>query len=161
MSADFELPIHARRGWQGSDFKDIVLFGALFAFFIWRDTGTGDRRTLLGLAAILPAFVVMMAFCYVFDRLTHVQSYGDRYQLFAYAGLAPWTFFSTSRSRSSNRIPYYLESHVTPSGSGSFRELDNRGEWPARPGLPQGLELLSEAGPPSRSQARIQHGWNR
>lgn len=152
MSADFELPIHAPREWQGIDFKGIVLLGAFFAYCIWRDSGRGDRQTLLGLPAILPPSVAVMVFSSGFHRLARVQSDGARYQLFAYAGPPPWRFFSTSRTRSSNRIPYYLESHVTPSGSGGVR---------GRPHPVGGLRFRFGRGPNRSPALGIQDGWNR
>jgi len=46
----------------------------------------------------------MLIFSFIFNRLAHVQSDGPPYKLFAYAGLAPWTFFSTSVTQSSNSL---------------------------------------------------------
>src|SRR5947199_4769804 len=46
----------------------------------------------------------MLIFSFVFNRLAHVHSDGPPYKLFAYAGLAPWTFFSTSITQSSNSL---------------------------------------------------------
>ncbi len=40
----------------------------------------------------------------IFNRLANVQSDGPPYKLFAYAGLAPWTFFSTSVTQASNSL---------------------------------------------------------
>jgi lipopolysaccharide transport system permease protein len=105
MSATFELTIRSRRGWQAVDFKEIVLYWELLAFLVWRDIKIRYRQTLLGgLWAILQPFVAMVIFSFVFNRLAHVQSDGPPYQLFAYAGLAPWTFFSTSVTQSSNSL---------------------------------------------------------
>lgn len=105
MSATFELTIRARRGWQALDFKEIALYRELLAFLVWRDIKIRYRQTLLGgLWAVLQPFLAMVIFTYVFNRLAHVQSDGPPYQLFAYAGLAPWTFFSTSVTQSSNSL---------------------------------------------------------
>lgn len=105
MSASFELTIRARRGWQAVDSKELVLYRELLAFLIWRDIKIRYRQTLLGgLWAIIQPFLAMLIFSYVFNRLAHVQSDGPPYQLFAYAGLAPWTFFSTSVTQSSNSL---------------------------------------------------------
>lgn len=105
MSATFELTIRARRGWQALDFKEIALYRELLAFLVWRDIKIRYRQTLLGgLWAVLQPFLAMVIFSYVFNRLAHVQSDGPPYQLFAYAGLAPWTFFSTSVTQSSNSL---------------------------------------------------------
>jgi lipopolysaccharide transport system permease protein len=105
MSTTFELTIHPRKGWQPVDFKEIYLYWELLAFLVWRDIKIRYRQTILGgLWAILQPFIAMLIFSYVFNRLAHVQSDGPPYKLFAYAGLAPWTFFSTSVTQSSNSL---------------------------------------------------------
>jgi lipopolysaccharide transport system permease protein len=46
----------------------------------------------------------MLIFTFVFNRLAGVKSDGPPYPLFAFAGLAPWTFFSAAVSQSSNSL---------------------------------------------------------
>jgi lipopolysaccharide transport system permease protein len=46
----------------------------------------------------------MLIFSFIFNRMAHVQSDGPPYKLFAYAGVAAWTFFATSVSQSSNSL---------------------------------------------------------
>lgn len=105
MSAAFELTIRARRGWQAFDLKEVVVYWELLAFLVWRDIKIRYRQTVLGgLWAILQPFITMLIFSYVFNRLAHVQSDGPPYQLFAFAGIAPWTFFSTSVTQSSGSL---------------------------------------------------------
>lgn len=105
MSTTFELTIRPRRGWQPIDFKEAYLYWELLAFLIWRDIKIRYRQTLLGgLWAILQPFIAMLIFSFIFNRLAHVESDGPPYKLFAYAGLAPWTFFSTSVTQSSNSL---------------------------------------------------------
>jgi lipopolysaccharide transport system permease protein len=105
MSATFELEIRPRRGWQAIDFKEVYFHRELLAFLVWRDVKIRYRQTLLGgLWAILQPFIAMLIFSFIFNRLAHVQSDGPPYKLFAYAGLVPWTFFSTSVTQSSNSL---------------------------------------------------------
>jgi lipopolysaccharide transport system permease protein len=105
MSATFELTIKPRKGWQAIDLKEAYVYRELLAFLIWRDVKIRYRQTLLGgLWAILQPFIAMLIFSFIFNRLAHVQSDGPPYKLFAYAGLAPWTFFSTSVTQSSNSL---------------------------------------------------------
>jgi lipopolysaccharide transport system permease protein len=105
MPTDFELTIRPRKGWQAIDFTEAYLYRELFAFLVWRDVKIRYRQTLLGgLWAILQPFIAMLIFSFIFNRLAHVQSDGPPYKLFAYAGLAPWTFFSTSVTQSSNSL---------------------------------------------------------
>ncbi len=105
MSSAFELTIRPRKGWQAIDLKEAYLYRELLAFLIWRDVKIRYRQTLLGGAwAVLQPFIAMLIFSFIFNRLAHVQSDGPPYKLFAYAGLAPWTFFSTSVTQSSNSL---------------------------------------------------------
>src|SRR6266852_5446511 len=105
MSTTFELTIRPRKGWQAIDFKEIYLYRELLAFLIWRDIKIRYRQTLLGgLWAILQPFITMLVFTFIFNRVAGVKSDGPPYKLFAYAGLAPWTFFSTSVTQSSNSL---------------------------------------------------------
>src|SRR5215831_5740296 len=105
MASAFELTIQPRRGWQPIDFKEIFLYRELLAFLMWRDVKIRYRQTLLGgLWAILQPLIAMFIFTFVFNRLAGVKSDGAPYPLFAFAGLAPWTFFSTAVSQSSNSL---------------------------------------------------------
>lgn len=105
MSSTFELTIHPRKGWQAIDFREIILYRELLGFLVWRDIKIRYRQTLLGgLWAVLQPLIAMLIFTFIFNRMAHVQSDGPPYKLFAYAGLAPWTFFSTSVSQSSNSL---------------------------------------------------------
>jgi lipopolysaccharide transport system permease protein len=105
MSTTFELTIRPRKGWQAVDFKEVYLYRELLAFLIWRDIKIRYRQTLLGGAwAILQPFITMLVFTFIFHRLAGVKSDGPPYSLFAYAGLAPWTFFATSVTQSSNSL---------------------------------------------------------
>ena len=54
--------------------------------------------------AILQPFITMLVFTFIFNRVAGVKSDGPPYPLFAYAGLAPWIFFSTSVTQSSNSL---------------------------------------------------------
>ena len=105
MSATFELTIRPRKGWQPIDLKEVYLYWELLAFLVWRDIKIRYRQTLLGgVWAILQPFIAMLIFSFIFNRLAHLQSDGPPYKLFVFAGLAPWTFFSTAVTQSSNSL---------------------------------------------------------
>jgi lipopolysaccharide transport system permease protein len=105
MASTFELTIRPRKGWQPVDFKEIYLYRELLAFLVWRDIKIRYRQTLLGgLWAVLQPLIAMAIFTFVFNRLAGVKSDGPPYPLFAFAGLASWTFFSTAVSQSSNSL---------------------------------------------------------
>ena len=103
--SSFELTIRPGKGWQPVDWKEIFLYRELLAFLMWRDIKIRYRQTLLGgLWAVLQPLIAMLIFTFVFNRLAGVKSDGPPYPLFAFAGLAPWTFFSTALSQSSNSL---------------------------------------------------------
>ena len=103
--AGFELVIRPRRGWQRFDLRELVLYRELLGFLVWRDIKIRYRQTILGgLWAVLQPLVAMLIFTVVFHRLAGVRSDGPPYALFAFAGLAPWTFFANSVTASSNSL---------------------------------------------------------
>src|SRR5205807_5396853 len=105
MPSSFEVTIRPRRGWQPIDIKEILVYRELLAFLVWRDIKIRYRQTLLGgLWAVLQPLIAMLIFTFIFNRLAGVKSDGPPYPLFAVAGLAPWTFFSTALSQSSNSL---------------------------------------------------------
>ena len=105
MPSSFEVTIRARTGWQPVDFREIFLYRELLAFLVWRDIKIRYRQTLLGgLWAVLQPLIAMFILTFIFNRLAGVSSDGPPYPLFAFAGLAPWTFFSTAVSQSSNSL---------------------------------------------------------
>jgi lipopolysaccharide transport system permease protein len=105
MNSSYELIIKPRKGWQPIDVREAILHRELLGFLVWRDIKIRYRQTLLGgLWAVLQPLVAMTIFTLVFHRLAGVSSDGPPYPLFAFAGLAPWTFFSNAVSTSSNSL---------------------------------------------------------
>jgi lipopolysaccharide transport system permease protein len=105
MPSSYEVTIRPRTGWQPVDWKEILLYRELLAFLVWRDIKIRYRQTLLGgLWAVLQPLIAMLILTFIFHRLAGVSSDGPPYPLFAFAGLAPWTFFSTAISQSSNSL---------------------------------------------------------
>jgi lipopolysaccharide transport system permease protein len=105
MQSNFELKIGPRKGWQPLDLREIYLYRELLGFLIWRDIKIRYRQTLLGAVwALLQPLAAMLVFTLIFHRLAGVASDGAPYPLFAFAGVAVWTFFSTAVSQSSNSL---------------------------------------------------------
>jgi lipopolysaccharide transport system permease protein len=105
MNGTYELVIKPRSGWQPIDWKESFLHRELLGFLVWRDIKIRYRQTFLGgLWAILQPLIAMTIFTLVFNRLAGVKSDGPPYPLFAFAGLAPWTFFANGVSMSSNSL---------------------------------------------------------
>jgi len=65
-----------------------------------RDWRARYKQAVLGLGwAVLTPVMLMLVFTLVFQHGAHVTTAGEPYPLFAYLGLLPWTFFSTSVSQ--------------------------------------------------------------
>jgi homopolymeric O-antigen transport system permease protein len=103
--SSFELVVKPHRGWQAINFRESYLYRELLGFLVWRDIKIRYRQTALGgLWAVFQPLLGMIIFTLVFNRLAGVRSGDVPYPLFAYCGLAPWTFFSNSVSYSSNSL---------------------------------------------------------
>jgi ABC-type polysaccharide/polyol phosphate export permease len=64
-----------------------------------RDLRARYKQTVLGfLWAILIPVIMMLVFTFLFQKVAKVDTGGTPYPLFAYLGLLPWTFFSSSVS---------------------------------------------------------------
>jgi lipopolysaccharide transport system permease protein len=89
--------IRAARGWQMLNLGELWRYRELLYFLIWRDVKVRYKQTALGAAwAILQPLMMMVVFTIFFGRVAGLPSGDVAYPLFAFAGLLPWTFFSTS-----------------------------------------------------------------
>jgi ABC-type polysaccharide/polyol phosphate export permease len=78
-------------------FRELWAFRELIRAIAERDLRTRYKQTVLGIAWVaLAPVVLMLVFTLVFTRLEHVETQGVPYPLFAFIGLVPWSFFSAS-----------------------------------------------------------------
>lgn len=99
------LWIRPSTGWVSLRLKDLWEYRELLYFFTWRDIKVRYKQTALGAAwAIIQPLFTMLVFSIVFGRLAKVPSDGIPYPLFAYAALAPWTFFSQGLTQSADSL---------------------------------------------------------
>jgi ABC-type polysaccharide/polyol phosphate export permease len=92
------------------------------------------KQAVLGLAwALITPLALMLVFTLFFNRVAQVETGGAPYPLFAYLGLLPWTFFSTSVSQGGQsliqNIPLlnkvYFPREVFPTASVAVAGLDS------------------------------------
>ena len=70
-----------------------------------RDIRVRYKQAVLGFVwAVLSPFVLMLVFSFFFQRIAKVNTHGVPYPLFAYLGLLPWSFFSSSVSNGGTNI---------------------------------------------------------
>jgi lipopolysaccharide transport system permease protein len=92
-------------GWQLINVAELWKFRELVGFLIWRDVKVRYKQTVLGAAwAVLQPAMMMVVFTIFFSRMAKVSAGDIPYPLFVYAGLLPWTFFSTSMASAANSV---------------------------------------------------------
>jgi len=92
-------------GWRLVDFRELWRYRELLLFFTWRDVLVRYKQTVLGAAwAMIQPLMMMVVFTIFLGRMAKVDSGGYPYPVFVYAGLLPWTFFSTAITRAGNSV---------------------------------------------------------
>jgi lipopolysaccharide transport system permease protein len=97
MNATTITDIEPSNGLRPIDARELWTFRELLYFLVWRDVKVRYKQTVLGAAwAILQPVLTMAVFAVFLGHLARMPSDGLPYPLFSYAGLVPWTFFSTA-----------------------------------------------------------------
>ncbi|HXC12757.1 MAG TPA: ABC transporter permease [Stellaceae bacterium] len=83
--------------------RDLWRYRELFYVLAWRDVAVRYKQTVIGAAwAVIRPFLTMVVFTVVFGRIAKLPSDGSApYPLMVFAGMLPWTFFSTGLSEAS------------------------------------------------------------
>jgi lipopolysaccharide transport system permease protein len=92
-------------GWRRLDFKELWAYRELLWVLTMRDVKVRYKQTELGFAwAIIQPVMMMVVFSIFFGHLAQMPSDGFPYPVFVYAGLLPWSFFSSSMTGSANSL---------------------------------------------------------
>ena len=85
---------------------DLWRYRELFQVLAWRDLSVRYKQTAIGvLWALIRPFLTMLVFTIIFGRLAKMPPDGNApYALLVFAGILPWTFFSTGLSEASNSL---------------------------------------------------------
>src|SRR6201984_3476666 len=85
---------------------DLWRYRELFRVLAWRDLAVRYKQTAIGMAwAVIRPFLTMLVFTVIFGRIAKLPSEGAApYALMVFAGMLPWTFFSTGLSEASNSL---------------------------------------------------------
>src|SRR5260370_6665959 len=85
---------------------DLWRYRELFRVLAWRDLRVRYKQTVIGAAwAVIRPFITMLVFTVIFGRIAKLPSDGTApYPLMVFAGMLPWTFFSTGLSEASNSL---------------------------------------------------------
>jgi lipopolysaccharide transport system permease protein len=86
--------------------RDIWAYRQLFAILAWRDLAVRYKQTVIGVAwALIRPLATMIVFTLVFGKIAKLPSEGNApYALMVFAGMLPWTFFSTALAEASNSL---------------------------------------------------------
>jgi lipopolysaccharide transport system permease protein len=97
--------IEPLKGWRMLDWRELWAYRELLWVLTTRDFKVRYKQTILGAAwAVIRPFTTMVIFSVVFGRLAKMPSDGYPYPVFVYAGLLPWTFFSSAISASGQSL---------------------------------------------------------
>ena len=85
---------------------DLWRYRELFRVLAWRDLSVRYKQTVIGvLWALIRPFLTMVVFTIIFGRIARLPTDGNApYALMVFAGILPWTLFSTGLSEASNSL---------------------------------------------------------
>jgi lipopolysaccharide transport system permease protein len=86
--------------------RDLWTYRELFVILAWRDLAVRYKQTVIGIAwAVVRPLLTVAIFTLVFSRVAKLPSDGAApYALMVFAGMIPWTLFSTILSEASNSM---------------------------------------------------------
>src|SRR5260370_25354014 len=85
---------------------DLWRYRELARVLAWRDLAVRYKQTVIGVAwAVIRPLITMAVFTVIFGRIAKLPTEGSApYPLMVFAGMLPWTFFSTALSEASNSL---------------------------------------------------------
>ena len=85
---------------------DLWRYRELFQVLAWRDVSVRYKQTVIGVAwALIRPLLTMIVFTVIFGKVAKLPSEGAApYALLVFAGMLPWTFFSTALADASNSL---------------------------------------------------------
>jgi lipopolysaccharide transport system permease protein len=85
---------------------DLWRYRELFRVLAWRDLSVRYKQTIIGvLWALIRPLLTMVVLTIVFGRIAQLPTDGTApYALMVFAGILPWTFFSSGLSEASNSL---------------------------------------------------------
>ena len=86
--------------------RDLWRYRELFRVLAWRDLAVRYKQTVIGAVwAIIRPLITMLVFTVIFGRIAKLPSDGTApYPLMVFAGMLPWSFFSSGLSAASNSL---------------------------------------------------------
>jgi lipopolysaccharide transport system permease protein len=100
-----EIVIEAGRA-ERHYWRDLWRYRELFQALAWRDLSVRYKQTVIGvLWALIRPLLTMLVLTIIFGRIAKLPAGGKApYALMVFAGVLPWTFFSSGLSEASNSL---------------------------------------------------------
>jgi lipopolysaccharide transport system permease protein len=85
---------------------DLWRYRELFQVLAWRDLSVRYKQTVIGVVwAVIRPLLAVLVFTIIFGRIAGLPSEGSApYPLMVFAGMLPWSFFSTGLADASNSL---------------------------------------------------------
>src|SRR6516162_6064374 len=105
MAMTQEITIEAGRA-ERHYWRDLWHYRELLWMLAWRDVSVRYKQTVIGMAwAVIRPFLTVVVFTVIFGKLANLPSEGTApYAIMVFAGMLPWTFFSSALASASNSI---------------------------------------------------------
>lgn len=86
--------------------RDLWRYRELFQVLAWRDVSVRYKQTVIGVMwAVIRPVLTMLVLTIIFGRIAKLPTEGTApYALMVFAGMLPWTFFSTALGDASNSL---------------------------------------------------------
>ncbi|HVM76066.1 MAG TPA: ABC transporter permease [Candidatus Saccharimonadales bacterium] len=99
------IRIEPPRGWFNLRLKELWDYRELLYFLVWRDVKIRYKQTAIGVVwVILQPLLTMLVFTLFFGKLAKLPSQGLPYQVFYFAAVVPWMYFSYSLVNATNIV---------------------------------------------------------
>lgn len=99
------VSIDSRASSAWADFAALWEYRELLSFLTWRDIKIRYNSTVIGLTwVIVRPLATVIIFSLLFGRMVGIDSEGVPYPVFAFAGVVPWVFFSSTITSCSNSL---------------------------------------------------------
>lgn len=101
----YHIRIKPSRGWLNLNWRELWSYRDLLQILALRDIQLRYKQTALGVTwVILQPLLTSAIFAFIFGRLAKLPSGDVAYELFAFAGLLPWTIFSQTIQRAGQSL---------------------------------------------------------
>lgn len=106
VERDLPLTVIERRpGWHLINVRELWRAREVLYYLAWRDIKVRFKQTILGVGwAFVQPLIAMLVFALFFGGVGGMGADVEHYALFVFAGMLPWTFFSSAVTQAGNSV---------------------------------------------------------